>query len=289
MPDLWTHIIGGDMVLNELDDRGLSSVILEYRNHYNLGTQGPDFFFYNNFWPWTKEKRGPSIGALIHTKRQTEFVLEVFEILREKEGSVQYPKALSYFIGFITHLILDKKIHEIIDEKTNNNKEHKRFEIELDCILVDNYYNEKCYKLKPDSYLKIGNELDELIKDIYYLNITKLYEEKINFEVINNSYQDMLRAQNILYSPFKIKAYILSFLNNFLSIDLNQYLYAKVNSYYLITQKDLDRIEKLLPEFVSISKDLIGVLSLYLKGKNERKDVKKRLEDHFGEGFFEGG
>lgn len=287
MPDLWSHIIGGDMVVDELENRGLSNLILEYRNYYNLGTQGPDFFFYNDFWPWIKEKRGPSIGAIIHSKRQADFVLDAFEILKEKEGSVQYPKTLAYFMGFVTHLVLDKKIHDIIDRTTYNNKEHKRFEMELDCILVENYYNEKCYKIKPDNYLKIGDNLDVLIKDIYYLNITKLHEENIDFKLINDSYQDMLKAHNILYSPFKVKAYILSFLKNFLSLDLDQYLYAKVNNYYIITKEVLDEVEKIFPEFVSISKDLINILSLYLKGKKERKDVQRVVEDHFGEGFFE--
>lgn len=287
MPDLWSHIIGGDMVVDELENRGLSNLILEHRNYYNLGTQGPDFFFYNNFWPWIKEKRGPSIGTIIHTKRQADFVLDAFEILKEKEGSVQYPKTLAYFMGFITHLVLDKKIHDIIDRTTYNNKEHKRFEMELDCILVENYYNEKCYKLKPDAYLNIGDNLDVLIKDIYYLNITKLHEENIDFKLINDSYQDMLKAHNIIYSPFKVKAYILSFLNNFLSLDLDQFLYAKINNYYIITNEVLDEVEKIFPEFVSISKDLINVLSLYLKGKKERKDVQRVVEDHFGEGFFE--
>src|SRR6056297_2593706 len=249
MPDLWTHIIGGDMVINDLNDRALCNVILENREHFNMGTQGPDFFFYNDFWPWLKKKRGPRIGSLIHTEKPGDFVLAIFEVLREKEGAIQYPKALSYFMGFITHMIMDDKFHKIINERTYTDQEHKRFELELDCVLVKNYYNQDCHKINPISYIKIGEDMDDLIKDIYYLNITELYDESINFEVINKSYQDMLKAQRILYSPFKVKAALLNLLNNFLSLELNQYLYANANNFYVLTQKDVDDIEREFPDF----------------------------------------
>ncbi|HKL12957.1 MAG TPA: zinc dependent phospholipase C family protein [Halanaerobiales bacterium] len=287
MPDLWTHIIGGDMVVNDLNDRALCNVILENRAHFNMGTQGPDFFFYNDFWPWIENKKGPSIGTLVHTEKQAEFMLAIFDILREKEGALQYPKALSYFMGFVTHMIMDDKFHRIINERTYDESEHKRFELELDCVLVKNYYNEDCHKLSPTSYIKIGDDLDDLIKDIYYLNITKLYDKSIDFKVINKSYQDMIKAQNILYSPFKIKAALFNLLNNFLSIDLNQYLYANVNNFYVLTQKDVDDIEKLFPKFVTTSIDFLNEISLYLKGKKSREKLKELIDGYLTHGFLE--
>lgn len=285
MPDLWTHIIGGDMVINDLDDRAVCDLILEYRKYFNMGTQGPDFFFYNDFWPWIKDKKGPLIGRMIHNEKKSEFIVSIFDILKENEGAIQYPQALAYFIGFITHLVLDEKVHKIIDVSIDNDKDHKRFELELDCILVEKYYNEKCYKLNPVNYIKIGNKIDDLIKDIYYLNITRLYEKNINIELIDQSYQDMLKVHNILYSPFKVKATLFKLLNNFLSLDLNQYLYANVNRYYVLSSRDLDEIENIFPEFISISKDLIKEISLYLKGDKKREDLKELINSYINLSF----
>jgi hypothetical protein len=287
MPDLWTHIIGGDMVINDLNDRALCNVILENRKRFNMGTQGPDFFFYNDFWPWIKEKRGPKYGNLIHTNQPGEFVLSIFDILQDKEGSVQYPEALSYFMGFITHMVMDKKMHPIINERTYNDQEHKRFELELDCVLVNNYYNEDCHKLSPITYLKFGDELDDLIKDIYYLNITRLYNKSITLEIINQSYQDMLKAHSILYSPFKIKSTLLTLLDNFLSLNLDQYLYANVNSFYVLNQKDVDDIEDKFPEFVSTSIDFMNEISQYLKGRKEREEMKDLIDGFVDHGILE--
>jgi len=287
MPDLWTHIIGGDMVINDLNDRALCNVILENREHFNMGTQGPDFFFYNDFWPWLKKKRGPRIGSLIHTEKPGDFVLAIFEVLREKEGAIQYPKALSYFMGFITHMIMDDKFHRIINERTYTDQEHKRFELELDCVLVKNYYNQDCHKINPISYIKIGEDMDDLIKDIYYLNITKLYDESIDFALINKSYQDMLKAQKILYSPFKVKAALLNLLNNFLSLELNQYLYANANNFYVLTQKDVDDIEREFPDFVTTSIDFMNEVSSYLKGEKSRGELKELIDGYLEQGFLE--
>ena len=287
MPDLWTHIIGGDMVINDLNDRALCNVILENREHFNMGTQGPDFFFYNDFWPWLKKKRGPRIGSLIHTEKPGDFVLSIFEVLREKEGAIQYPKALSYFMGFITHMIMDDKFHRIINERTYTDQEHKRFELELDCVLVKNYYNQDCHKINPISYIKIGEDMDDLIKDIYYLNITKLYDESIDFALINKSYQDMLKAQKILYSPFKVKAALLNLLNNFLSLELNQYLYANANNFYVLTQKDVDDIEREFPDFVTTSIDFMNEVSSYLKGEKSRGELKELIDGYLEQGFLE--
>ncbi len=289
MPDLWTHIIGGDMVINDLNDRALCNVILENREHFNMGTQGPDFFFYNDFWPWLEKKRGPRIGSLIHTEKPGDFVLGIFEVLREKEGAIQYPKALSYFMGFITHMIMDDKFHGIINERTYTDQEHKRFELELDCVLVKNYYNQDCHKINPISYIKIGEDMDDLIKDIYYLTITELYDESINFEVINKSYQDMLKAQRILYSPFKVKAALLNLLNNFLSLELNQYLYANANSFYVLNQKDVDDIEREFPDFVTTSIDFMNEVSSYLKGGKSRGELKELIDGYLEHGFLERG
>lgn len=287
MPDLWTHIIGGDMVINDLKDRALCNVILENRTHFNMGTQGPDFFFYNDFWPWIKKKRGPRIGSLIHTEKPGDFVLAIFEILREKEGEIKYPQALSYFMGFITHMIMDDKFHRIINERTYTDQEHKRFELELDCVLAKNYYNQECHKINPVSYIKIGDDMDDLIKDIYYLNINKLYDESIDFEIINESYQDMIKAQKLLYSPFKVKAALFQLLNNFLSLDLNQYLYTSVNNFYLLTQKDVDDIEKEFPDFVATSINFINEVSLYLKGEKSRVELKELIDGYLKHGFLE--
>jgi len=281
MPDLWTHIVGGDMVIKEIEDRALYELLVENRKFYNFGTQGPDFFFYNDFWPWIKDKKGPDIGTLLHDKSQANFLANSFELLKEEEGSKNYPFALSYFVGVITHFLLDKYFHKVIDQKTNNGVEHKRFELELDSLLVKRYFNKECYKINPKTYIKTNDKLNSLIVDIYYYNITKLHDHYLQIDLINKSYQNMLKVHEILYSPFKVKAYIFKFLDRFLSLNLHQYIYANIDNYMYLNKPVFDEIYSLFPQFISESINIIEYFTLYLKNKKDKQELLKLIEPHF--------
>lgn len=278
MPDLWTHIIGGDMVIKELEDKALSNVILENRKYFNMGTQGPDFFFYEDFWPWIKEKKGPTIGNLIHSKKTIDFLISSFRKLKEKEGSLNYPKSLSYFMGFITHILIDKNIHKIIDNITTNDFEHKRLELELDCYFTKKYLDSECYKMNPCNYINIGDNFNQMISQIIYSNINQLYNVNIDSDLIVKSYNDMLKVHSILYSPFKIKAVLLKFFTSFFSIDLDQYSYAYVKHFSILSTNDIDQIEEKMIESIKQSKDVINIFCQYLKDKIDIDEVKKELD-----------
>ena len=281
MPDLWTHIIGGDMVVKKIEDRALYDLLVENRNYFNFGTQGPDFFFYNDFWPWIKDKKGPDIGTSIHDENQAKFLANSFELLKEKEGTKNYPFALSYFMGVITHFLLDKYFHEVIDQNTNNGVQHKRFELELDCLLVKRYFKKECFKINPKSYIKTNEKLNSLIVDIYYYNITKLKDKNFQIELINKSYQSMLKAHQILYSPFKVKAYMFKFIDKFLSLNLHQYIYANIDNYLYLNQTVFDEIYSLFPDFISESINVIKHFTLYLKNKEEKQELLDSIKPHF--------
>ncbi|WP_257349478.1 hypothetical protein [Pseudalkalibacillus decolorationis] len=49
MPNVWTHIHFGEKLLEKTGIIGLDH---ETGPYFRFGTQGPDPFFYHNFWPW---------------------------------------------------------------------------------------------------------------------------------------------------------------------------------------------------------------------------------------------
>ncbi|MCF8008319.1 MAG: zinc dependent phospholipase C family protein [Halanaerobiales bacterium] len=278
MPDLWAHIIGGEMVINKLNDKALCDVIINNRNYFNMGTQGPDFFFYNDFWPWIKEKKGPTIGNLIHNKMTIDFLIESFRKLKEKKGILYYPESLSYFMGFITHIILDKNIHQIIDNFTTDDFEHKRLELELDCYFTKKYLNSECYKLNPLNYINIGDNFNQMISQIIYSNINQMYNLNLDLDFIDKAYNDMLKVHSILYSPYKVKITILKLFTSFFSIDLNQYTYADVNSFSILSTTDIDQVEEKMIKYIKQSKNVINIYCKYLKDKIDIDQVKKEID-----------
>ena len=69
MPDFWTHVIAGQEMINKSQNERLIALFDENKEIFNFATQGPDFFFYNNFWPWKKEKEGVNLGERLHNEQ----------------------------------------------------------------------------------------------------------------------------------------------------------------------------------------------------------------------------
>lgn len=78
MPALLTHYLCGDEMVRSVDIPEVANVINSYRNLFNLGTQGPDVFFYHNAWPWAKGKSLAQIGSRLHVEKVRQF----FDYLR---------------------------------------------------------------------------------------------------------------------------------------------------------------------------------------------------------------
>ena len=69
MPALLTHYLCGDMVLKSIDAPGAADMIIQHRNLFNLGTQGPDIFFYHNALPWVKGESLSKLGGKLHSEK----------------------------------------------------------------------------------------------------------------------------------------------------------------------------------------------------------------------------
>ncbi|MFO8001765.1 MAG: zinc dependent phospholipase C family protein, partial [Marinilabilia sp.] len=109
MPDFWTHILGGELVIKELkqeDEQQYLKIITDNQQLFNLGCQGPDIFFYNDFWPWIKEKRGPSIGEKMHQNNVAELFKVSLEFLKQNQNSDDFSQLFAYLSGFVVHYAL---------------------------------------------------------------------------------------------------------------------------------------------------------------------------------------
>ncbi|MFW6271064.1 MAG: hypothetical protein ACOC4G_13445, partial [Bacillota bacterium] len=46
MPGFWTHIIAGDLIIDEIENTSLKNMIKSHKKFFNLGCQGPDFLYF---------------------------------------------------------------------------------------------------------------------------------------------------------------------------------------------------------------------------------------------------
>jgi hypothetical protein len=101
MPNIWTHLIFGQELLEKLQHEAMLRDT-QLKRVFNLGCQGPDFLFYHNFWPWNRDKTMPQLGSGMHAKECGPFLLS---LLKHVQGRGLYNPAVIYVLGFMAHLI----------------------------------------------------------------------------------------------------------------------------------------------------------------------------------------
>ncbi|MBO8170574.1 MAG: zinc dependent phospholipase C family protein [Bacillaceae bacterium] len=207
MPNIWTHILYGEKLLESLDIKFDNP---DERQLFRLGTQGPDFFFYHRFWPWMKDKKGPIVGEMLHKQNCGPFLMEMADYVRHEGCPTQLS---SYTIGFLTHHILDRTAHPYIFYKSGlEGNKHQEFEIIIDTLLLEKWRGIKAWKTPVYKQLQIGKSLTDEIVEMFQTLIGKVYpeyQETVDRELIRASYRDMMRALRVLYDPTGLKNKIL--------------------------------------------------------------------------------
>ncbi|MBE3555121.1 MAG: zinc dependent phospholipase C family protein [Thermicanus sp.] len=206
MPNIWTHIHFGETLLRKT---GKIPYPEEVKPYFRLGTQGPDPFFYHNFWPW-KTKTVAEIGNKIHHEQCGPFLLEMIRYGKQYKGD---EKLKAYILGFITHHLLDRNTHPyIIYRSGNEGKRHSKLEIIIDTLLMKEFRGMDTWKTPVYKEIYIGQELYPPITEMLSKLITYFFPEtarQMPRGYVSDSYRHMICAWKILYDPTGIKHLLL--------------------------------------------------------------------------------
>lgn len=277
MPDFWTHITAGNDIKKRIKDEKVKKLINDNQELFNLACQGPDPFFYNEFWPWIKNKEGPSQADLIHHSsgevifRNLLLYYKYRDVLEKDELPVSEKKKnlLTYFFGFAAHFAVDSVCHPFVIKNCGPESRHKLFEMKLDKYIVEKKLNKNVLKLNPIKYINYKDGIEEII-EFYTFLYPKLSDEKISTKLINNAYHDFKTFLKIFYDPNKTKYPLFIILNHFIDADLASY------NFYLAEKRDYwdENFEKLYKQFdilyyFSLNKGicLIENIMAYLSGE----------------------
>ncbi|MBB6672874.1 zinc dependent phospholipase C family protein [Cohnella nanjingensis] len=133
MPNIWAHIQFGREIAADtpwqtcLADR-------TWLTAYQLGCQGPDFLFYDNYLPWRPETPANRLGSLLHNLHCGPFLLDLFAAAR---GRPLADPAVAFVIGFLQHHILDRHMHPYVFSLSGFKRwNHQRFETAMDSAIL---------------------------------------------------------------------------------------------------------------------------------------------------------
>ncbi|WP_408009470.1 zinc dependent phospholipase C family protein [Pseudalkalibacillus sp. A8] len=198
MPNVWTHIYFGEVLLERT---GILKLNDNTEPYFNFGTQGPDPFFYHNFWPW-RSTPVTEVGDRIHHEHCGEFLIKLIDYTKDR---LDDEKLTVFTTGFITHHILDRNTHPYINYRsgTEGNR-HQKLEIIIDTLMMKKHKNIETWKTPVYKKLAIGKTLhesiDTMLKDTIKSTFPGLHEKMPN-GYVQQSYHHMKKALRVLFDP----------------------------------------------------------------------------------------
>ncbi|SHJ59499.1 zinc dependent phospholipase C family protein [Paramaledivibacter caminithermalis] len=279
MPDFWIHILGGEFVLNSLKDLDWKRMLEDNRKTFNLGCQGPDMFFYNDFLPCIRNKRGPKIGTIMHEKHTKTLFLESIDYLKKNQHRTDFMTLATYFSGFIVHYAIDKNEHPFINARTKNFYEHKLLEMKLDTYFIKKYWDKKVHLISPSSKINIGKKLPSSIIEYYKNIVSRVFNINLEASTINDSYRDYKKVFNIFYSPKNYKRFWLNMLNTFIPMDISIFIYPTDVDNKILTNDEFLEFKSILMKGASEGVKLIELAAAYLKDEIKKAAVESAFHD----------
>ncbi len=179
MPALAAHYQFGALVFEKLP-KPIQEIITPHREHYDVGTQGPDILFYHDVF---KKDEVVDFGNHLHTLSGASFFLEIWD-----KKSSWSKELLAYLCGFCAHFTLDKNCHPYVNEYAPTGDEHIIMESAFDKIIVDKYsLTHKRHKFIPN-------------KNLNYLAVQGAYPT-LNAEQISKCINSMRKSNRLLNHP----------------------------------------------------------------------------------------
>lgn len=212
MPSIVTHyILAKEAILNMRSH--LSKLIEDHPKEFNIGSSGPDFFFYYNCLPWTNQKDGRRVayfGSVIHAHSINDFFKMVFTTINNNPS----PQAISHVAGLLCHWAMDKTCHPYIFYVTNGQPlssfYHREAESTIDSILLKRKLNQTTTTFKPYTIVNYDLETVEALYQVYSPALKMVYNLDLDKNTVARALQHFYKAQRYLYDPKDIKKRIIS-------------------------------------------------------------------------------
>ncbi|ATW25720.1 zinc dependent phospholipase C family protein [Candidatus Formimonas warabiya] len=225
MPSLITHYLCGEKAAQLLENTPGETVIKEHRALFNLGTQGPDIFFYHRVWPWTKSQGVEKIGHRMHEYQVGDFFSQAINyIINQRDG--ERNRLTAYLCGYLCHYALDLYTHPYIFFKSGFIRPgelstakytcyHRIFETALDLLMLDRMLKKRPTDLRISQLIQVEKEEAGLLGKMYQSNLEMMGISVTTAQVVQ-AIQDMICVQAVLADRWGLKKRLLSSLERIL-------------------------------------------------------------------------
>lgn len=203
MPNVITHGLLAKETLKQLPVSVVKDAIAKYPQAYLFGSNGPDFLFYYNVWPWLNQKeslRVGEFGEMIHRSKINDFTDAMVTKTMGLTGKAQMIFT-SFIAGYLTHWSLDTIAHPFVFYRSgiiagDTKYWHFRFESMLDALMVKEVFKEDLLSYPTRNFMKLSSEEKKVIAAGVSETFTAVYEEEMKVS-------EALKCMNHAYGVLK--------------------------------------------------------------------------------------
>jgi hypothetical protein len=225
MPDAVTHCFLAEAAKNACD-------IPYLNNHFDLmqiGSQGPDPFFYYHFLPWMPNNGSNKLASSLHTESTKPFLELIISLADDDESK-------AWVCGFLTHFSLDTVAHPYVFYRTGlynkDTQENRGYHLMLERA-IDNIYIEQrgnypnIYNIKVRHFSR--NNIPQRIVDILNQAGATLYDRPDMGDMYRQGYKDFRNAFRWLnFDPIGFKKVLFKLLDR---VTKGEILYSALSAY----------------------------------------------------------
>ena len=210
MPGFITHYICGQAIFKNLDPDA-QKMIMPHSQFYNIGTQGPDIFFY--YLPGLLRRRLRDIGIQMHKHLFGNFIARMIDILMTEQLPEQKRDLLfSYTSGFLTHYALDATAHPYVYSKTGVRQKgdkaraikysvsHRKFETAIDVLMLNLMSSKKPSDYKLWELIRVDSDPAQIVGGAMSAAIRETYSRDVSPKDVTKAMSYMVNITRLLQS-----------------------------------------------------------------------------------------
>lgn len=216
MPNIITHKIFAEEVIKQLGKQDIKEIIERHPQIYYIGSNGPDFLFFQHAKPWEAMKSHTlnRLGSELHAGNVNAFYKVAIRCIKEQQREEVKELMMAYLFGHLCHWALDKTTHPYIFYRTGNCKGksagyHHRFESMMDTMMLERYHQINIKDYRSYEICEYDEDILRAIARIYVPAAREVLHTEIKVHDIRETLNSWYDIQKLLYDPKHIKYNVL--------------------------------------------------------------------------------
>ncbi len=184
MPNVLTHGLMANQTKQQMSESRVLSAIKAHENVYLFGSNGPDFLFYFNVWPWLDQDKATcvgDIGELMHREKINAFVDTMVAIAQKQTSKENQDIMIAYIAGYLCHWALDSVTHPLVFYRSGDlmgkaKYDHYRYESAIDSKIVQHVYQDKLSKYPTRKFMNMSKYQEKVVAFLVSHAVEKVYD-----------------------------------------------------------------------------------------------------------------